>query len=64
MAEIKEKLKFHFMNPFQKWRYPKRRRFPWKLLVQLASIILVTAQVRGAGRGVGRVRGERSNWRL
>ena len=45
MADLKERLNFHFMNPFQKWRYPKRRRFPWKLLVQLASIILVTMQL-------------------
>lgn len=45
MAIMKERLKFHFMNPFEKWRYPERRRFPWKLLVQIASIILVTAQV-------------------
>lgn len=42
---MKEKLNFHFMNPFQKWRYSKRRRFPWKLLVQLISIVLVTTQV-------------------
>jgi len=40
-----ERLKFHFMNPFQKWSYAKRRRFPWKLLVQIVSIFLVTLQV-------------------
>lgn len=39
------RLKFHFMNPFQKWRYSKRRRFPFKLVLQLLAIILVTAQV-------------------
>ena len=45
IAVMKEKLNFHFMNPFQKWKYPRKRRFPWKLLVQLCSIILVTTQV-------------------
>ena len=44
-ARIKEKLRFHFMNPFQKWRYPARRRFPWKFILQILSTILVTAQV-------------------
>ena len=45
LKRMKEKLSFHFMNPFEKWKYPRKRRFPWKLLVQLASIVLVTAQV-------------------
>ena len=45
-ARIKDKLRFHFMNPFQKWKYPARRRFPWKFMVQILSTILVTAQVR------------------
>lgn len=44
-AKIKERLRFHFMNPFQKWKYPARRRFPWKFILQILSIILVTAQV-------------------
>lgn len=42
---MKEKLRFHFMNPFQKWAYPPKRRFPWKLVVQLLNICLVTSQV-------------------
>jgi len=44
-ARIKERLRFHFMNPFQKWRYPARRRFPWKFILQILSTILVTFQV-------------------
>eukprot|EP00731_Ephydatia_muelleri_P025043 Em0017g126a len=43
--KMKERLKFHFMDPFQKWDYQLRKRFPWKLIVQLISISLVTAQV-------------------
>ena len=42
---MKEKLRVHFMNPFQKWNYDKHRRFPWRLVVQLLTIILVTVQV-------------------
>ena len=60
---MKERLKFHFMDPFQKWDYQLRKRFPWKLIVQLTSIILVTAQVlmgeerKDWGRGKGWVHG-------
>ena len=43
--KMRLRLKFHFMNPFQKWKYSKRRRFPFKLGFQLLAIILVTAQV-------------------
>ena len=45
IEEMKNSLQFHFMNPFQKWRNAKRRRFPWKLFAQLLNIILVTLQV-------------------
>jgi len=44
-TRIKERLRFHFMNPFQKWKYPARRRFPWKFILQILSTILVTLQV-------------------
>ena len=46
--DIRQKLKFHFMNPFQKWKYSRRRRFPFKLVLQLITVILVTAQVSTA----------------
>ena len=42
---LKKRLRFHFMNPFQKWKYSARRRFPWKFILQIVSTILVTAQV-------------------
>lgn len=45
ITEMKNSLQFHFMNPFQKWRFARRRRFPWKLFVQLLNIILVTLQL-------------------
>ena len=52
---FRRKLKFHFMNPFQKWRYAKRRRFPFKLVLQLLAVALVTAQVCVRVRACARV---------
>jgi len=45
ITTMTKRLKFNFMNPFQKWSYAKRRRFPWKLLVQIISIFLITLQL-------------------
>ncbi|XP_064385515.1 mucolipin-3-like [Halichondria panicea] len=45
IKDIKTKLKFYFLNPFEKWKFRDKRRFPWKLIMQVASIILVTWQV-------------------
>ena len=43
-AEImRTKIKYHFMNPYQKYR--ARGRKPWKLLIQIFKIIIVTTQV-------------------
>ena len=41
---MKTKIKYHYMNPFQKFR--ARRRKPWKLVVQIVKILLITLQVR------------------
>lgn len=41
---MKTKIKYHYMNPFQKFR--ARRRKPWKLVVQIVKIVLITFQVR------------------
>ena len=38
------KLKFFFMGPHEKVK--AKRRCPWKLLIQIVKIILVTSQVR------------------
>lgn len=40
---MKTKIKYHYMNPFQKFR--ARRRKPWKLVVQIVKIVLITIQV-------------------
>ncbi|XP_050716232.1 mucolipin-3-like isoform X3 [Eriocheir sinensis] len=40
---MRRRLKFFFMNPVEKWH--ARRRFPWKLLLQVFKIVVVTAQL-------------------
>ena len=40
---MKAKIKYHYMNPFQKFR--ARRRKPWKLVVQIVKVVLITIQV-------------------
>lgn len=40
---MRKRLKAHFMNPYEKFK--KRGRKPWKLVIQMLKIILVTAQV-------------------
>lgn len=41
--KMRNRLTFFFMNPIEKWK--TRRRFPYKFLVQIIKIILVTLQV-------------------
>lgn len=40
---MKRKLQFFFMNPIEKWQ--TRRRFPYKFLVQLIKIVIVSMQL-------------------
>ncbi|XP_074643851.1 mucolipin-3-like [Tubulanus polymorphus] len=40
---LRRRLRFHFMNPCDKWK--SRRRFPWKLILQLLKVFLVTFQL-------------------
>ncbi|KAK9497426.1 hypothetical protein O3M35_004136 [Rhynocoris fuscipes] len=42
-AKLRRKLKFFFMNPIEKWQ--TRKRFPYKFLVQIIKILLVTFQL-------------------
>ncbi|XP_031827310.1 mucolipin-3 [Nomia melanderi] len=41
--KMRRKLKFFFMNPIEKWQ--AKRRFPYKFIVQVIKIILVTVQL-------------------
>lgn len=42
--KMRNRLSFFFMNPIEKWK--TRRRFPYKFLIQIIKIVLVTLQVR------------------
>ncbi|KAM0733435.1 Mucolipin-3 [Formica fusca] len=41
--KMRRKLRFFFMNPIEKWQ--AKRRFPYKFVVQVVKIILVTMQL-------------------
>ncbi|XP_020279705.1 mucolipin-3-like isoform X2 [Pseudomyrmex gracilis] len=41
--KMRRKLRFFFMNPIEKWQ--AKRRFPYKLFVQVFKIVLVTVQL-------------------
>ncbi|XP_049806343.1 mucolipin-3-like isoform X1 [Schistocerca nitens] len=41
--KMRQKLQFFFMNPIEKWQ--AKRRFPYKFIVQVIKIILVTLQL-------------------
>ena len=41
--KLQRKLKFFFMDPCSK--YTARRKIPWKLILQILKIIVVTVQV-------------------
>ncbi|XP_014226683.1 mucolipin-3-like [Trichogramma pretiosum] len=41
--KMRRRLRFFFMNPIEKWQ--AKRRFPYKFLVQVIKIILVTVQL-------------------
>ncbi|XP_023943462.1 mucolipin-3 [Bicyclus anynana] len=41
--KMRRKLQFFFMNPIEKWR--AKRKFPYKFVVQLIKIVLVTLQL-------------------
>ena len=55
VEEMRCVLKFFFMDPIQKWK--AKRRFPWKLCLQLLKIVFITVQLCLFGSQVrGRVR--------
>lgn len=41
--KMRRKLRFFFMNPIEKWQ--AKRRFPYKFVVQVIKIVLVTVQL-------------------
>jgi len=43
--ELRQKLKHHFKSHFEKWTNENFPLFPWKAMLHILLIILVTAQV-------------------
>lgn len=50
---LRQRLKHFFMDPLQKWRIKNRK--PWKLLIQIIKILLVTIQVIVFGSDMARL---------
>lgn len=50
-ADLRRRLKYYFMSPCEK--YQARRRKPWKLMLQILKIALITAQVGSSAITVG-----------
>ena len=40
---LRRRLKYFFLSPCQKWQ--AKRKVPWKMMLQLTKIVLVTVQV-------------------
>jgi len=49
---LRWKLKYYFMNPIEKWK--AKKKFPWKLLLQIIKIIFVTIHVLTYGSTMSR----------
>ena len=43
--KMRQELRFHFMNPFEKMQYRERRRMPWKLIFQVLQVLAITIQL-------------------
>jgi len=43
--EMKKRLRYHFKSHIGKWRDEHQRRFPWRLVLHLLLLIIVTSQV-------------------
>jgi len=44
-SEMRAKLRHHFKSHIEKWTDETKRRFPWKLILHILLILLVTTQV-------------------
>ena len=43
--EMKKRLRYHFKSHIEKWTDENRRRFPWKLILHVLLLAIVTVQV-------------------
>lgn len=44
-CKMKKRIQYHFKDHIKRWMDSDRRRFPWKLILHLLLVILVTTQV-------------------
>lgn len=44
-CKMKKRIQYHFKDHVKRWMNSDRRRFPWKLILHLMLVILVTTQV-------------------
>jgi len=44
-GEMKKRLRYHFKSHIAKWTDGNRRRFPWKLILHILLLAIVTIQV-------------------
>ena len=56
---LRWKLKYYFMNPIDKWK--TKKKFPWKLLLQIIKIIFVTIHVLTYGSSMARFLNHQGN---
>lgn len=56
---LRWKLKYYFMNPIEKWK--AKKKFPWKLLLQIIKIIFVTIHVLTYGSSMSRFLNHQGN---
>lgn len=43
---MRKRVRYHFKDHIKKWVDMDRRRFPWKMILYISLIVLVTVQVR------------------
>ena len=44
-CRMKKRIQYHFMDHIRRWMDPDQRRFPWKVILHLLLVVLVTTQV-------------------
>lgn len=59
VAAIRRELKYHFMNPINKWK--SKKKFPWKLLLQILKLIIVTVQIGSFGLEISRYKSHQAS---
>ena len=43
---MRKRIRHHFQDHIRKWKDPERPRFPWKMILHIILVVVVTIQVR------------------